>query len=359
MRFIHTADLHLASKLSSRFTPEKARLRRRELLETFRRIADKAIELDARGILLSGDIFDEEKPPERTVKQFLDVVRSHPGIDFLCLAGNHDESLAQRDDLPENLLTFDEEWKKYSYGDVEIHGVELSRANCDLIYSSLRTDPDKINIVMLHGQLAESAVAPDEQTVILPRLAGKGIDYLALGHIHSYKTGSLDRRGTWCYCGTPEGRGFDECGEKGVVLLDCEAKNVKCRFLPVALRTIRSISCDLTGAEGVYDVEKRVEESLSGIPEKDLVQLRLTGSLPPQTHISPSSVSGLLERRFFGYEVKNALKTAIDPEEYRDLLSLNGEFVRLVMGEDLPEEDKNRIIRCGLLALMGEEVDEV
>ena len=42
--------------------------------------------------------------------------------------------------------------------------------------------------------------------------------------IHKYKKEKLDNRGVYCYSGCLEGRGFDECGEKGlktaVALLD-------------------------------------------------------------------------------------------------------------------------------------------
>ena len=359
MRFIHCADLHLASKLESRFSPEKAKIRRRELFETFRRIADDAETQGVRAVLISGDIFDEGKPPVSAVKQFIEIVKAHPAVDFLCLAGNHDESLAGRQDLPENLLTFDDQWKYYSYEDADIYGVELTKANCAHVAQSLRMNENRVNIVMLHGQVVESSVQPDDQTIVLPLFSGKGIDYMALGHIHSYKTGALDRRGVWCYSGTPEGRGFDECGEKGCVWLDVEKGKLQSEFIPCAKRTIRSVVCDLTGANGDSDVEERVKDALSSVSKEDIVQLRLVGSLPAQTRFHLIGVRACLENGFFGYELKNAVKTAIDPEEYKDVLSLKGEFIRRVSAEDLPEEEKARIIRCGLLALEGEEVDEI
>ena len=48
-------------------------------------------------------------------------------------------------------------------------------------------------------------------------LKNKNIDYLALGHVHKYKMEKLDNRGIYCYSGCLEGRGFDECGDKGCV----------------------------------------------------------------------------------------------------------------------------------------------
>ena len=52
------------------------------------------------------------------------------------------------------------------------------------------------------------------------RLKEKNIDYLALGHIHEYSQGQIDLRGKYAYSGCLEGRGFDELGEKGFILID-------------------------------------------------------------------------------------------------------------------------------------------
>ena len=37
--------------------------------------------------------------------------------------------------------------------------------------------------------------------------------------------------------------------------------------------------------------------------------------------------------------------------------SLKGEFIRLVLKQDLPEEEKRKIITTGIKALTGEEVN--
>ena len=36
--------------------------------------------------------------------------------------------------------------------------------------------------------------------------------------------------------------------------------------------------------------------------------------------------------------------------------SLKGEFIRMVLGSELSEEQKAEVIRCGILALSGEEI---
>ena len=48
----------------------------------------------------------------------------------------------------------------------------------------------------------------------------------------------------------------------------------------------------------------------------------------------------------------------IDYESYREDRSLKGEFVRLLEGEDLPEEERALIIETGMRAIMGEDIEE-
>ena len=35
---------------------------------------------------------------------------------------------------------------------------------------------------------------------------------------------------------------------------------------------------------------------------------------------------------------------------------LKGEFIRMVLGSDMTEEQKSEVIRCGISALSGEEI---
>ena len=75
---------------------------------------------------------------------------------------------------------------------------------------------------MLHGQLSTAKAKDKTEVIPLRDMKNRYIDYLALGHLHDYQSGKLDTRGTWCYSGCLQGRGFDECGEKGYVLLEVE-----------------------------------------------------------------------------------------------------------------------------------------
>ena len=357
MKLIHCADLHLASPMESRLSPEKAKQRRTELYRTFDRIADYGVENGVSAILIAGDIFDESRPRNAEKKNFLKIVEAHPEVDFLCLSGNHDESLEDEENLPENVFCYGEDWKKNSYDEVDIWGCTQTDANFNLLYTTLRPDRTRINIVLLHGEVRQSGT-PAYGTVLLPALRDKGIDYLALGHYHSFEEGGLDERGKWCYSGTPEGRGFDECGPKGFVLLNIENGELSSRFVPFAQREIEECKVDISGLEGELEIEERVLSALSCRPSKNILRVLLIGRVPLNAQIRPKELEGCLNERFFSSSVKNCTKIQIDPSLYRDELSLKGEFIRTVLAaRELSEEEKEQVLRCGLLALEGEEAE--
>ena len=353
MRLIHCADLHLDSKMESNLSAAQARARRAELLNTFARLVGWARENRVEGVLLAGDLFDTARVTAKTADFVLDRIAGAPEITFYYLRGNHDEArdVFRGRALPENLRTFGPDWTYYRQGDVVIAGAEP--ADWSGFYDSLDLPADTLNIVLLHGQ---DSVQPGEALVALPRLRGKHIDYLALGHIHSFRQERLDHRGVWCYSGCPEGRGFDECGEKGFVLLDIEGGRVETAFVPFALRRLHEVVVDITDLVTVTQLQDAMEAGAAGITADSLVKFTLTGFYTPQTQKDPEYLRKALEPRFWFVRIKDESRFRLDPGVYEHDASLKGEFIRLVMASDKKEEDKARIICAGLQALMGEEV---
>ena len=67
----------------------------------------------------------------------------------------------------------------------------------------------------------------------------------------------------------------------------------------------------------------------------------------------------MLENDYFAVSVKDKTAKKIDVEKYKNDLSLQGEFVREVYNSaELTDEDKSKIIKIGLKALMGVKIDD-
>ena len=348
MKFIHCSDIHLDSKMERNLTAAQARERNAEVCATFARMAAFAAQQDVTAVLMAGDLFDTQRATAQTVGFVLDTIRNAPNVDFLYLRGNHDVSAFAGWDLPENFKTFGDGWTYHRYGEVVIAGIEQEPA-----YDALNLPEDTVNIVTLHGQISTQ---PGEELIALPLLKRKHIDYLALGHIHSYQTGKLDDRGTWCYCGCLEGRGFDELGAKGFVLVNVENKNVSHEFVPFARRTLEEVAVDITDLVTVSQILAAAEEACGGVPAENLVKLTLTGAYTLETQKDLQFLKKMLEGRFWFLKIKDESRLKIEKESYEHDLSLKGEFIRLVMASNRPEEEKERMILCGIRALSGEEV---
>ncbi len=338
--------------MDSRLPEEKARIRKRELLLTFSRIAELAEREGANAVLLAGDLFDTPTPAESAVRYVLDTVSAHPKIDFLMLYGNHAgdfrfEKTGAR--LPKNLRFFGEDgFTVYRYGHLAVYGTENNAAELPPL------DPADLNIVMLHGQVSENGRRAGE--IALSRFRGRHIDYLALGHLHALAADRLDERGIWCYAGTPEGRGFDEAGEKQIVLLTDGKERLLRTRLSVATRTVRIADADISACLSQRSIEEAVLCAAAEAKESDLLRIRLVGRRSVRLIPDLLQLHRLLSGRYFYAEVRDESELAISPEEYEHDPSLRGEFVRTVLAKGLPKEQQALILSAGLAALSGEEV---
>ena len=355
MKILHCADLHMDSPMETHMTREQAAKRNTEILMSFQRMTEYAENENVRVVLIAGDLFDGERVTRRTVEGVLDAVRRTPQIDYLYVSGNHDDQTNAFADqeIPENFKRFTDKWNTIEYGDAAVSGIEITKSNASTLYGQLPVQKSRVNIVMLHGQIS-SACGVDQ--VNLNLLKGKNINYLALGHIHTYSCEQLDCDGIYCYPGCLEGRGFDECGEKGFVLLDTDGRKITPTFIPFSSRKLHRVTVDITGAatnSAVYQTMKRASQN---IDKKDMVEFILTGAADPSARIAKKYLYNLVESDFFFVNIKDETKLILDPKDYENDISLKGEFIRLVMASDAGEADKIKIIRTGLEALAGEEI---
>jgi DNA repair exonuclease SbcCD nuclease subunit len=355
MKLIHTADLHLGSKIESKFPASKSKQRRAELRDSFSRLIERAKELGAEAILIAGDAFDTAPATPEDFAFFFDAVRANPDLVFLLLHGNHDAGVPFPKNIP-NLVTFGDAWTVWEKDGVAVSGIEMTRGNCASLYDSFSPVPGKVNIVTLHGGIGSS---PAVGTVVLSRLADRGIDYLALGDYHGLKQDKLGTQGTWAYPGCPEGRGFDEPGEKGFLLLTIENGTVKTDFIPHASRTLRVIDCDVSAASGEYEAIEMARDLISSVDPKDPIRLNLIGAVSfDRTDLAHNAETRLNdERKHYFVSVKDKTHVALDLEEIKREVSLRGEFLNLLdQNGDLSDEDKSAILELGLRALTGQDL---
>ena len=362
MKLIHCADLHLDSKMETNLTREQAAERKQELFATVLRMIEYAREHEVAAIIIAGDLFDTADYEQKRIKsRVLEAIESNAEIDFIYLRGNHDKSdfFGMLEEKPANLKLFsDEDWTGYRYDDVVITGLVFSEANKGINkYDRLVLKEEDINVVVLHGQESHYKGKNDAETIVIDELKNKYIDYLALGHIHEYKCEKLDNRGVYCYSGCLEGRGFDECGEKGFVLLEVTDEGVEHTFVPMAKRVFHEVPVDISDCATEKDIADAITEHISEIQGKDLVKVVLMGEVSEDLNIDIAFQLQFLEDRFYFLKMYNHTMLKIDYMSYKNDISLKGEFIRLVETLELSEEDKSKVILTGIRALAGRDLE--
>ena len=400
VRLIHTADLHLDSAFSSRFSKEEAEERRRNLLIAWNKLLQYGIERKVQAILISGDLFDSPVVSRSTMEIFLSSIRKNPEISFFYLRGNHDtkNTFRFRDDLPKNLFLFSKEGKKYRlkeklvllgqefYGTErrsefpeESYGTEsllelpeepeelveeelLSPSSAkDAVQSIWNLKEEDCNILMLHGALREGGPeVQNEQGISLKQLSRYPIHYLALGHIHKREEGKCGSL-YYIYPGCLQGRGFDEEGEKGFYYLEIEeeTKEIKAEFVPLKEGAFRIIPLFLSEEDGTLDAEEKIRESLKkeGAEAKDSVRIILKGEKRAEEERNLRYLEKQLEEEYAYIEIKEETKLKLRKEEFIHEKGLKGEFLRMVSeSESLSEEEKEKLMILGIGLLQGEEL---
>lgn len=413
VRLIHTADLHLDSAFSSRFSKEEAEERRRNLLIAWNKLLQYGIERKVQAILISGDLFDSPVVSRSTMEIFLSSIRKNPEISFFYLRGNHDtkNTFRFRDDLPKNLFLFSKEGKKYRLKEKlvllgqEFYGTERRNEFPEEPYGTERRsefpeesygtesllelpeEPEELveeellspssskeavqsiwnlkeedcNILMLHGALREGGPeVQNEQGISLKQLSRYPIHYLALGHIHKREEGKYGSF-HYIYPGCLQGRGFDEEGEKGFYYLEIEeeTKEIKAEFVPLKEGAFRIITLFLSEEDGTLDAEEKIRESLKkeGVDAKDSLRIILKGEKRAGEERNLRYLEKQLEEEYAYIEIKEETKLKLRKEEFIHEKGLKGEFLRMVSeSESLSEEEKEKLMILGIGLLQGEEL---
>ena len=355
LKIIHAADLHLDSPFSG-LTPELAAQRRGEQRLLLEDLLALTVAEQADLVLLAGDLLDSERVYRQTARALARTLGQMPCPVFIS-PGNHDpftaDSVYATVDFPENVHIFSGEVEKVPLPDKNcvVYGFGFPTSHVEvspLVSLRVEEGADTVKLMCLHADLTPgSPYAPITPDMV----ANSGLTYLALGHIHGH-TG-LHRMGKtyFAYPGCPEGRGFDETGEKGVLVLTAEPDRVESRFVPLCRRRYERVSVDVTGKEPL----SAVLAALSGDTQPHFYRITLTGE---SEGVDTAALRAALSPRFAALELRDETVLPTDLWARRGTDDLTGQFLEKMyqLCQLQPDNDTLRLAaRFGLAALEGGE----
>ena len=354
LRIIHGADFHLDSPFSG-LTPERAAQRRGEQRELLDALAGLAREKQADLVLLAGDLLDSEHVYRETADALRAALASIPCPVYIA-PGNHDfyspRSPWEALDWPDNVHIFtSSEPERVETPEYTLWGRAFTDSHQDTCPLEGLSVPDdgRVHLACLHGDVDGTG---DYGPIPAADIAASGLDYLALGHVHQFSGLKKAGKTRWAYPGCPEGRGFDELGEKGVLYVEAEPGHVTAEFIPLAKRQYEIITADVTGRLGA------LSEILEVLPDRTshlICRLILTGE---SERIDLDNLQRTLDPEFYGLTILDRTRLPRDLWARREEDALTGLFLR-EMWDRCEKEPDNELYqlaaRCGLAALEGGE----
>lgn len=278
LKLLHAADLHLDSPFEG-LGASKAALRRGEQRELLGRLADLAVSERVDLVLLAGDLLDSDNTFYETGEELIRSLR-RISVPVFIAPGNHDyyseRSPYARLKLPENIHVFSSpEIGCFELGELgaRVYGAAFTDRRSEPLLRGFRAERTEgiVNLLCLHGEFGarDSAYDPISED----DLAQSGMDYAALGHIH--KASGLCRAGSVWYSwpGCPEGRGFDETGEKTVSIVELDGERCTLRPVSIATRRYEVLEVEVTGAEPLLAIHTQLPDETV----RDVYRIVLTG----------------------------------------------------------------------------------
>lgn len=316
LRFIHTADLHLGSRVMG-VTGMDEDTRRDLALATYqswKTIVDLCIQEKVDFLLIAGDTYDSTDNNIRAQLQFREgLVRlGQNGIPVYIVHGNHDpyNSWSRSIALPENAVVLSHTAPEYVIH-LDGSGVPLAA----IVGMSFPTDHVKENLAqkfparkaewpytigLLHCSVGSSMGHEPYAPCAAEDLTSCGYDYWALGHIHKRtEIPSPDCR--IIYSGNPQGRDSSEIGERGCLLVTVSKDGATdTEFLPTGGFHWREMTVDISGTDDLGILEDQIRnELLSAAGEAGtsvICRIALTGATPLHSDlVAGDGVAAIME----------------------------------------------------------------
>ena len=356
IRILHTADFHMDSPFES-LSEGKAAIRRAELRQLPKKIARLAVTEQVSLVLLCGDLLDSESVFRETGEELLDSLRMIPVPVFIS-PGNHDyyhpRAVYASENLPDNVFVFRKnsiEYFDFPEKGFRVYGAAFTDRYSHSIMNDFHVNraPGLANIMCLHGDVnaPESSYNP----VSREQIRESGLDYLALGHIH--KASGLKKEGNtfYSYPGCPEGRGFDETGEKTVNIIDLTEEKCSLRSVSVAARKYEQISVDISDKDPLFGIQLALPDDTV----RDIFRITLKGET--EKSISAAEIYKQISELFFELSVEDRTTLRKSIWETGGENTLRGSFlIKMRERYDKAENDADKemiemAVRWGIAAI--------
>lgn len=368
VKILHTADVHLDAPYG--FLGAAGSSHRLQVKNTFGRICRIASEESFDLLAISGDLFDSNVVSERTTDWVTAQLKT-VSIPVLISPGTHDCSADNsiykdsRIKWPSNVHVFRDDARSLSLPELDLivhaHANTSGRSSHSPIEGMRRAGASKWEIAMAHGSIIiPGKVENADFPITREEIASSGLDYIALGHWHSwgdYSAGDVKA----FYPGAPETLEFaGGPGSFAAVTLDDQGIRVEKR--DVGLRRMNEVAISVAGMSNSEELRREI----LALARLDLaLRVTLTGLSDIAFQADPEALQHELQSGFFFLQIKDESHPSLadmSSEAFPERLVI-GKFVRRMAerieqarGDDEAVSILEDAVRVGVAMLQGRKV---
>lgn len=369
IKIAHCADLHIGSQCFG--IGNKGEIRKHEIKNTFFKILDICCCEEVKILLIAGDLFDDVNLSVADVQDVKNAI-SKFNFKVVISPGNHDPFTTDSpyaSQWPENAIIFKNN---------KIECIELDDLKVRLWGSAFKGAYEKqnflkdfyiekqdniVDICVMHGNISSSG-----EDVYCPvkicDIEKSGFDYVALGHVHKRSEIFRTGRTYYAYAGCPEGRGFDETGDKGFYIGTISKGYCDLNFKKICKRAYELIDIDISDSETENEVIdlilEKAKEIYGNAYSENLYNVTLIGCISEDFFVDILKLETALNEKLFFAKVTDNTETEINADKLKFRNDFKSIFIKKMFSKI--ENSKNEhekivnknALKIGLKAFCGD-----
>lgn len=373
VKIVHSADFHFDTPFKE-VLESQSKARKEELKEVFKNIIDFCNSKNVDILLMAGDIFDNYTVNRETLLFIEQCFKSISNVKVFISPGNHDpfsnNSFYKLVNWPDNVYIFKGALEKVSIKElgVNIYGAAFNskyerNSLISKVNSINKKDNNEINIMVIHGEISNSKDGNEYNPITLREIEHSNMDYIALGHRHSFSGIKHIGSTSYAYSGCPQGRGFDETGDKGIIYGDVYSGGTNLTFVKTSKRNYEEKIVNITRCNTYEEIRKKIIESIdNNLRNINLYKIILKGEINSNFIIDEDILESRLKDDFYFCKVKDKTSYKYDFKELSKGYSIKSIFIKKMIKKlDNAETDEEKdiiltAIKYGIRALSNEEV---
>lgn len=368
IKILQAGDLHFDTPFKD-LDKNISIISKEELLEVFSKIIDISMENSVDILLLTGDIFDNLTINKKTLIFIKNQIERISNIRVFISPGNHDpyneKSFYKMINWPDNVYIFKGSIEKVVLEDLNtvVWGAAFNEYHVrKSLLKNINVDNNYINIMTIHGDISNTDDGNEYNPMTKRDIENSKLDYIAIGHRHNF-SGILRENNTfYAYAGCPQGRGFDEVGDKGIILGEVTKGAVDLNFIRTSKRNYYVEEIDISDSVSYDEVRLRILSAINEEERKNnLYKLILKGQIESYINLNESVILEKIKRDFYFVKVIDKTEVKLDFDKISEDYSIKGVYAKKLL-EKMKEEDCDKEIlqmalKLGIQSLSHEEVN--